>query len=256
MIKKIATVALIFAALAALLALGTWQVQRLAWKEDLIAQSEVRPLLAPVPLDELVAETGLSHRLSIDYDDQDIALDAAVYRRVTMDGEFFGDTIRVFTTLSDTRGVFEGPGYWLLQGFQTDQHVVFVNRGFRPFELPQGVLVARAPEGTVALEGIVRPDETPSFLDLDPDYNEQLLYRRNVSQLMQATGVSVALPITIDLPAGDPGQLPQAGETKFEFSNRHLGYAITWYGLAATLVGVVGISWWRRRQGGALELEP
>ena len=48
------------------------------------------------------------------------------------------------------------------------------------------------------------------------------------------------------MPAGEAGVLPQAGETKFAFSNRHLEYAITWYALAAVLVGVVGVAVWRR----------
>ncbi|MEM6586223.1 MAG: SURF1 family cytochrome oxidase biogenesis protein [Pseudomonadota bacterium] len=247
MIRTFATAMLILGALVTLLALGTWQVQRLAWKQGLIASAEARPTLPAEPLDALVEETGLSHILGVYDEDQSDAIEALSYRQVTLDGAFFGETIRVFTTLSDPNGVYEGPGYWLMQGFQTEQLVVFVNRGFRPFQLPAGITVARAPEGDVSLSGIVRPDEAASFLDLDPDYQDQLLYRRNVAQLMQATGVSVALPITIDLPAGDVGALPQGGETKFQFSNRHLGYAITWYGLAATLLGVVAVAWRRRR---------
>jgi surfeit locus 1 family protein len=49
------------------------------------------------------------------------------------------------------------------------------------------------------------------------------------------------------MPASAVGGLPQAGETKFTFSNRHFEYMLTWYGLAAVLLAVVGTAWWRRR---------
>jgi surfeit locus 1 family protein len=66
---------------------------------------------------------------------------------------------------------------------------------------------------------------------------------------MQAAGVSDALPITIDMPASAAGGLPQAGETKFTFSNRHFEYMLTWYGLAVVLLAVVGTVLVQRRRG-------
>ena len=47
-----------------------------------------------------------------------------------------------------------------------------------------------------------------------------------------------------------PGGLPQGGETVVNFPNSHLGYAITWYGLAVALLGVYGVFVWRRLKGG------
>ncbi len=249
MLKRSLTIALIFGAFCTLIALGTWQVQRLAWKESLIAQATQRPNLPAMPLDQLVDESGLQPILG-SYGDDDLAqaLGDLAYRRASLTGEFFGQPVRVFTTLSDANGPLEGPGYWIMQGFQTNSHVVFINRGFIPFDLPLDVSVRDAPVGTISFEGLVRPDDLPDYFTPDPDYDDGLLYRRSVPQLMQATGVSVALPITIDMPTSMVADaLPQAGETKFTFSNRHLEYAVTWYGLAAVLVIIVGVAWWRRR---------
>ncbi|WP_375571774.1 SURF1 family protein [Ahrensia marina] len=231
--KRFFAIALILGAFVTLLGLGTWQMQRLAWKEGLIAQAETRPTLPAVPLQALVDE----------------GLEDADYRRVLLIGEFFGEPVRVFTTLSDANGPYEGPGYWVLQPFETDgSQSVFVNRGFIPFELAPDALVRDAPIGTIRFEGLVRPDDPPDRFTPDPDLDENILYRRSIAQLMQASDVSRALPITVDMPAGAVGGLPQAGETKFTFSNRHFEYMLTWYGLAAVLLTVVGTVMMQRRR--------
>ncbi|MBO6675396.1 MAG: SURF1 family protein [Rhizobiales bacterium] len=233
--KRIFAIALIFGAFITLLGLGTWQMQRLAWKEGLIAEAETRPSLPAVPLPELV-----------DQGTEDLA-----YRRALLVGRFIGEPVRVFTTLSDPNGPYEGPGYWLMQPFvlAADNITVFINRGFIPFDLLPDAIVRPAPSGTVRFEGLVRPDDPPDYFTPDPDLEEGILYRRSVDQLMQAAGVSDALPITVDMPASAAGGLPQAGETKFTFSNRHFEYMLTWYGLAAVLLAVVGTILVQRRRG-------
>jgi surfeit locus 1 family protein len=99
--KRFFAIALILGAFVTLLGLGTWQMQRLAWKEGLIAEAETRPSLPAVPLPEL-----------IDQGTEDLA-----YRRAQLVGGFTGEPVRVFTTLSDPNGPYEGPGYWLMQPF-------------------------------------------------------------------------------------------------------------------------------------------
>ena len=66
----------------------------------------------------------------------------------------------------------------------------------------------------------------------------------------RSTGIPArSSPLTIDLPAGPAGALPQGGETTVDFPNNHLGYAYTWFGLAlltpAILLAVLGLA----RQG-------
>lgn len=230
--KRLLSTLLIMGALATLLALGTWQMQRLAWKEGLIAQAQERPGLPAVPLADVLA----------------LPPDEWAYRRASIAGRFIGDPVRVFTTLSDPLGAYEGPGYWLMQAFEADGDRLFVNRGFIPFDLPPDVAVRPAPAGTIRFEGLVRPDDLPDFFTPDPDYGQRLLYRRSVEQLIEASGVSSALPLTLDMPASVAGGLPQAGETKFAFTNRHFEYALTWYGLAAVLLLVVGTVLIQRRR--------
>lgn len=248
------TFALILAVFVALLGLGTWQVKRLAWKMDLIAQAETRPTLPAIFLHELVEEAGLDGPSLQPNDPARQAAEDVAYRRVSLTGQFVGEPIRVFTTLSESNGLYEGPGYWIMHAFEADgqvdsqaDHFLFVNRGFIPFDLLADANVRPAPAGTVMFEGLVRPDDQPDFFTPDPDFEQGLLYRRSVDQLLQAAGVSVALPITVDMPASVTARLPQAGETKFTFSNRHLEYAFTWYALAAVLAAIVAVVMFQRR---------
>jgi surfeit locus 1 family protein len=233
MLKRILSIALILGALVTLLGLGTWQMQRLAWKEGLIAEAETRPNLPAVSLESLLVEG---------YED-------LAYRRARIEGNFFGEPVRVFTTLSDPVGPYEGPGYWLMHPFElaSSGENLFVNRGFIPFDLPPGTAIRQAPVGPISFEGLVRPSNPADWATPDPDYEDGLVYRRDVAQLRRAADLSSALPVTVDMPASISGGLPQAGETKFTFSNRHFEYMLTWYGLAAVLLAVVGTAWWRRR---------
>ena len=78
---------------------------------------------------------------------------------------------------------------------------------------------------------------------------------RDPLRLSAAYGLPVdrTLPYTIDAGVGatPPSGLPQAGETRLSFSDNHLGYALTWYGLAIAAVGVfaVRVRAERRRTG-------
>jgi surfeit locus 1 family protein len=246
-VRRFGAFALILAVFITLLALGTWQVQRLAWKMDLIEQAETRPTLPAVPLHELVDAAGLDGPALNADDPARLAADEVAYRRVSLTGQFVGEPVRVFTALSEPNGTYEGPGYWIMQAFRTAEHTVFVNRGFIPFDLPETVQVRAAPVGTVTFEGLIRPDDLPDVFTPDPDYDQSILYRRNVAQLVEVASSGAALPITIDMPASVVPGLPQAGETKFTFSNRHLEYAVTWYALAAVLAAIVAMVLIQRR---------
>lgn len=231
--RRFLTFTLILGVFATLLGLGTWQVQRLAWKQDLIAEAETRPTQPAVPLVSVLAEDE----------------DQRAYRRVFLEGSFVGEDVRVFTTLSDAVGVYEGPGYWLMTPFEdvrTDA-VLFVNRGFIPYELPPQVRISQAPVGQIRFEGLVRPNDRVDWATPEPDLEERVVFRRDIDQMASLAGLRDVLPVTVDMPASILPGLPQAGETKFTFSNRHLEYAFTWYALAAVLAAIVGVVMFQRR---------
>lgn len=229
-------------ALAVLVSLGNWQVRRLAWKEDLIARATERP---QGPVEALPAASDWA---SFDIEEGE-------YRPYRLTGRFLHEKeALVFTSLSDPRGTLEGPGYWVLTPFTLDSGgTVLVNRGFVPQgrERPEnrGEVL---PAGPLTLTGLLRPDDTRNFFTPDDKPGENLFFARSIPAIAAAKGIPAPVaPFSIDLLAAGtpPGGLPQAGETRFAFANRHFGYAITWYGLAAALLAVFASFAWSHRRG-------
>lgn len=218
-------------------ALGTWQMQRLAEKEALIASVTSRASLAPV---EIPHATDW-RTISPDYFD---------YRPLKATGRYaLAETVLVFTSLGDARGARSGPGYWVMTPLLSDRGgVVFVNRGFVPQEMgAQFASGGAGPEGPVSLTGIGRASEAASSFTPGPNRAERIEWVRDTARLLAMTDLDGPVaPFTIDLPAGDPGALPQGGETVMSFPNNHLGYAITWYGFA--LITPLLLAFWLWRQ--------
>lgn len=219
---------------AVLVALGNWQVRRLAWKEDLIARTAERPKAEPLDF----RQTGVGG-----VGDVPAFLDANEYRPVLLKGAYEPDgEVRVFTSLSDPKsGRFSGPGFWVLTPFATEpgKAAIYVNRGFVPQD--RGDSYAPPPAGHVEIEGLVRAPEPGSRFTPDPDLEKRVFYARDPVRMAEATGLAGgATAFSVDLGASEtpPSGLPQAGETMMAFTNNHRQYAITWYGLAAALLAV------------------
>lgn len=224
--------------LLVLVFLGNWQVERLSWKRELIANAVERPQLPPV------AAPGPETWSDFDFDHYD-------YRAVRLSGRYGDGEVHVYTVLSKPNGDFAGQGFWIVSPFVTaDGWTVIVNRGFVPGDKKD---LSSRPEsgvgtGDVDLVGLVR--RVPLANSFTPDNNLETneWYLRDPGQIGRHLGVPAnkLAPYSIDLVANmiPPGGLPQAGETRIAFTNSHLQYAITWYGLALTLLGVYSAFMW------------
>ncbi len=226
--------------IAVLVSLGNWQLRRLAWKEDLIAAATERPTEAVRDLPPVSAWPSLDPK------------GGDGYRPFSLAGRFLHDKeAHVFTSLPDPRGPYGGPGFWIVTPFALSSGgTVLVNRGFAPMEksLPseRGETLSNEP---VVVTGLMRPNEERSFFTPADEPGENMFFARNVAAIAAAEHLSPPLaPFTIDLIASEtpPGGLPQSGETRMAFTNNHLQYALTWYGLAAALLAVFGVFAWRR----------
>lgn len=179
--------------------------------------------------------------------------EAIEYLPVRFTGTFdHAREVHVFIALSEPRGPFGGQGYFVMTPLTLDDgHVVFVNRGFVPADRKDPSTRRDGQvEGRVSIEGLIRPAEHPSWISPAPDLARNVWFVRDPAAMAEAVGLDPATvaPFTVDARAGQgPGELPQGGETIVSFPNNHLGYALTWYGLAAALVGVVGTLFLRRR---------
>lgn len=223
--------------------LGVWQINRLGEKEAMIAQVEERLSLDPVTLPP-VAEWS--------------AFDDAAYnfRPVKLEGNFVpGNTVMVFTSLANTKGTYEGAGYWVMSPFAlAEGGTVIVNRGF----IPQGAKSSfdgGAGEGASladrTITGIARVSEKPNSFTPGPDIAGRVEYVRDLSRLedMMDSSLEPFAKIYVDQSAGVVGELPQGGETVVSFPNRHLEYAWTWFSLAAVTIVMTLIWLFRQRRG-------
>ncbi|MEO5760423.1 MAG: SURF1 family protein [Mesorhizobium sp.] len=210
-----------------LLALGTWQVQRLRWKEGLLQTIDQRTHSAPLPLAEV--EKQFSATGDVDY------------TPVTVTGTFrHADERHFYAT-------WEGDaGFNVYTPLDLDDgRYVLVNRGFVPYDLKDAAkrLKGQIP-GKVSVTGLARnplPGK-PSMMLPDNDLTKNIFYWKDRDAMAMSAGLPLAklVPIFIDAnAAANPGGLPVGGVTIIDLPNSHLQYAMTWYGLAATLAVVL-----------------
>ena len=197
-------------------ALGVWQVQRLAWKQELIRQVDARihaaPVAAPPP-------------------EQTITRQADQYRRVVVSGRFDHQKEALVKAVTDL-----GPGYWVMTPLVTDRgFTVLINRGFVPSERQKPANRAAAQvEGETTVVGLLRLTEPDGGFLRANDPAGDRWFSRDVAGIAKARGLSSPVaPYFIDADATpNPGGWPRGGLTVVRFANSHLIYALTWFGLA------------------------
>jgi surfeit locus 1 family protein len=228
-----ATLAFVLAGFAILIALGTWQVERLAWKRDLIATMESRLAMAPLPLGDL-----LKHQPIEDF------------RPVRATGTFLHDREMYLAARS-----YQGRlGYHVVTPLAPEGGgtAVLVDRGWVPVDrqAPDSRAAGQVP-GTITVEGIARRPPKPGLFTPDNRPDQNLWYWVDLPAMAAHAGLTTVAPLLIEAgPAANPGGLPIGGQTHINLPNNHLQYAITWYALALALAVFYVVS--RRRAGSSI----
>lgn len=221
--KRPLLIALALFAMIGFVALGVWQVERRAWKLDLIARVEAGTHAAPVPLADAGPWRGMDVR-------------SAEYRRVVAQGEFLHDRETLVQALT-----VHGAGFWVLTPLRTAQGMVLVNRGFVPPDRrdPASRASGQAP-GMVTVTGLLRASEPKGGFLRTNDPATDRWYSRDVPAIATARALDTAAPFFVDADAvPNPGGYPIGGLTVLRFNNNHLVYAITWFALAALSAAAV-----------------
>jgi surfeit locus 1 family protein len=143
-----------------------------------------------------------------------------------------------------------GFGRWIFQGFRLeDGATILVNRGF----VPESRFAAIAPaSGQATVTGFLRaPEARNSFTPADlPQQRE--FYTRDPAGIAAALGVGAAAPFYLEAERQGDGLAPPAGvdvnELIARIPDNHLQYALTWFGLALTLIGVFAAYAWQARR--------
>ena len=225
------------AALAILVGLGAWQLQRKAWKEGLIAQIQARAYGEPGPI---VPEAQWSAWRPEEDE----------FRKVRVTGAFLHPLEAAVYGLAPggQRGA-PVQGYYLVTPLRLDSGaVVMVNRGFVPTELKDpAARPGSRPEGQATVTGLVRAPEARTAFTLADDPARNLWFARDPQAIARFHRLDRVAPFLIDADATpQPGGWPRGGQTLLNLPNNHLQYAVTWFGIALTLIGVFAAFAWRR----------
>lgn len=216
--------------IAILIGLGVWQVQRLRWKEALLARITALQAAPPEPLEVVLRRA--TDGLDIDYVRVQAlcpAVETAPYLRLY--------------AVRDARA-----GYRIIAACalaNAPYGSILVDRGF----IPEG----RTPSGGQALSapivGILRKGDSRNFVTPANQPAQNLWYWRDIPAMARALGAGRPAPtfLMLEQPAPPPGG-PEIAPLPADIPNNHLQYAITWFGLAVALAGVYLASLWAKRR--------
>ena len=199
-----------------LLGLGTWQVQRLAWKRGILAQIAAAERAAPVPL----------------------AGSPSPFEKVAVTGHLRPDLAARYG--AEVRDLPAGPipGALLVVPLERPgASTVLVDLGWVPDHGPAPVLPAGNP---VTISGFVHPAEHPGWFSATDDVAGRRFYTLDPAAIGAALGLAPIAPFTLVAlgPAPTVAGAPIPAEHLPRPPNNHLQYALTWYGLAGVLVVV------------------
>jgi surfeit locus 1 family protein len=218
-----------------LIALGTWQIERKAWKDRLIAALTERLAAAPIAVPALNTWPGLDQATE-------------EYRRVKFTATFdLGKEALVYAAASAFRPDVSARGYWVFTPARLPAGAyVMVNRGFVPEARRDA---ASRTDGQIAgpieITGAMRWPDPHNWFSPANDPLHNLWFARDPRAIADAKGIGSVAPFYVELESPTPpGGLPQPGKLVVLPRNEHLQYAVTWYGLALVLIVVFAI--WAR----------
>jgi surfeit locus 1 family protein len=209
--------------LVILIVLGTWQVQRMHWKTDLLARIEAARTAPVTPVDALLAQgSDLDfHRVSLD------CPPAAFAKQIELYAVVEGQSVRR-----------------LIVACPTARGTILVDQGYVADTVSARIGPPTAP---VRIEGILRtPDKPGAFNPAAP--RDGLWYGRDIPAMAKALGAADPAPVFLfaSAPVRPEWQALKPAPVPADIPNRHLEYALTWYGLAGALVAIYAAMLWRR----------
>jgi surfeit locus 1 family protein len=226
----------VLVALVILIGLGAWQLQRMAWKRDVLAQISALQAAPAQP-----AAPVLTHLAR----GQDVN-----FTRVVLDCPGLGSApfLQVY-------GLKDGQaGVRLVSACRVDAAPyasVLVDRGFVADSISARPPVDPADQSPVTVTGVLRTPDPATFVTPPNEPDANRWFSRDVAAM--AATLTAPRPAPVFLMAEtssnpgwaalDPSAVPA------EIPNRHLEYAVTWFGLAGALIGVYAALLWKRRKG-------
>lgn len=215
------TALLVLVCLAILIGLGVWQLQRLTWKEGILARVAALQSAPARPLEGALAAGG-------DVDFTRVSFSCPDLERRPM--------LRLFAVWNGAAG------YRLITACPIGAgrySSILVDRGFAPTEQSGAAMQPGRATLPGPVIGVLRKGDKANFATPANRIGENLWYSRDVPAMARTLGAAAPAPVFLMVeqpapPAGGPAPAPVPAT----IPNRHLEYALTWFGLAASLVAV------------------
>ncbi len=206
---------------AVLIGLGVWQMQRLDWKEAILADIEARIVAAPVALPA-----------TPDAEDDR-------YLPVRVTGTLKDPAIRVLVSQKQI-----GAGYRIIRPLQMDDRRIMVDLGFLPIQSPTPAAATDAP--VTVIGNLHWPDEVDSYTPA-PDLRADIWFARELPRMAAHLGTDPVLVVARQTSLAPSDLTPLPLDTS-GIPNDHLGYAVTWFGLALVWIVMTATLLWRMRR--------
>lgn len=197
--------------LAITLSLGVWQIERLHWKQGLLSEIDRAEAAPAIPF----------------------PADPTPFEKVELTGVLRGDLIAHYG--SEVRGVVGGAklGAQLIVPLERPgKPPILVDLGWLPDDATPAI-----PNGPTEVTGYIRPPEPASRLSPGPDLQQRRFWSLDPAPIGAALGLPAVAPYTL-VALGPIAATPSPAQSLPRPSNDHLGYAVTWFGLALCLIGI------------------
>jgi len=217
-------------ALTLLIGLGVWQLQRLEWKQAIIAERTARGEMPAIVISQV----------------PDDGWQALEHRRVVLRGRYLHDReMLIWNRVRHGQSGFDLITPIVLESGGS----VLAHRGWVPRTWLEGGVVRRRPIGSIHLNGVVRGGgrATPWVPNNNPEKGEWFF--ADLAEMARTAGIADAKPYLVRVaPDADEPGYPKSVYANRKIRNKHLEYAMTWFGLAGTLVVIYVAYHWRQRR--------
>jgi len=216
-----------------LCALGTWQLQRLAWKRDLLARIAALQAAPARPAGPALDRLAAGERVD--------------FTRVVVDCPGLGSApFLEFYAVRDGEA-----GSRLISACPVEARAfrsILVDRGFVADTISARPPIDAKERRPLRLEGVLRVPDKPTFVTPPNDRARNRWFSRDVTAMARALGAPDPAPVMLmaETPTNPEWKALVPAPLPPEIPNNHLAYAITWFGLAGALIGVYAAVLWRR----------
>ncbi len=218
-----------------LIALGVWQLQRLKWKETLLANIASAEAAPAKPIEPVL--DGLANGHNVDF----------TRVKVTCRGLAHAPTVELYALRNSEIGSRLISNCFVVNAYYRS---ILVDRGFVPDTVTARPPVDATDPAQVVLVGVLREPERGNFMTPPNKPDRWFLHdAKAMGKALNADQPIAPVFLMAESSSNPDFKALEAAPFPIDIPNRHLEYALTWFGLAGALAGVYGAAVFKKMRG-------